>query len=56
MKLKDLQQVIYADLNIIYNGFTYKDVFKLGGVFYNLKDKEVIGIRADKDHVLISVR
>ncbi len=56
MRLQELQNLIYSELNIIHNGFTYTDVCKYGGVFYKLKNKEIIGIRSIEGKLTISVK
>lgn len=56
MKLFDLQKLIFSELDIIHDGFTYTDVCKYGGVFYKLKNKEIIGIRTINGKLTISIK
>lgn len=56
MKLKELQLLICSELNIIDGKTKYYDVCKLGGLFYNLRDKEVIGIRSIDGVLTISIK
>lgn len=56
MLLKDLKPFIFCDLTIISNNEKYKDVWKDSELFYQLSDREVIGIRAKDDYLLISIK
>ena len=56
MKLKELQLLICSELNIIDGKNKFYDVARLGGLFYNLREKEVIGIRSVDGILTISIK
>lgn len=57
MKLKELQDLIFSELDIIYGKETFCNVNKYGIVYKTFEDKEVIGLRVSKGgHLEISIK
>lgn len=56
MKLKMIQNLICSDLTIINGNERYNNVYKYGGLFDKLKDKEIIGIRSVENVLIVSIK